>query len=188
MLWWAVSAMCNSPDINDALPVNYRGLQLRYVCSVDQSFNVIKMNTVMRAALEMCECLTSCVVAHVLNWEGVVVMAETYVPTINAWHVSRPTVTTVSSCLKSFFVRRRWVISPCHGNYSIEFTKIDEFHKISVRNLSLLLELVQSDQCPVFREAILLVLPWRQPTMSSSPSLWSISSRNRKQLWKGIGG
>ena len=148
MLWWAVSSMHNSPDIDDALPGNYRSLQLRYVYSPDdQSFNVIKMNTVMRTALEMCKCLMSCEVAHVLNWEGVVVMAETYVPTINVWHVSRPTVTTVSSCLKSFFVSRRCVISACHGNYSIEFTEIGGFHKISVRNLSLLFELFQSGQC-----------------------------------------
>ena len=87
---------------------------------------------------------------HMLNWEGVVVMVEMYGPTINAWHVSRPTVTTVSSCLKSFFVRRRCVISPCHSNYNIEFTEIDEFHKIMVRNLSLLFELFQASNVVLY--------------------------------------
>ena len=97
----------------------------------------------MRTGLEMGECLTSCVVAHVLNWEGVVVMAETYVPTTNAWHVSRPMVTAASSCMKSIFMKRRCVISPCHGNSSIEFIEIDEFHKVTVRNPSLLFQLFQ---------------------------------------------
>ena len=146
----------------------------------------------MGTGLEMGECLTSCVVGHVLNWEGVVVMADMYVPTTNAWHVSRPTVTTGSSSLIYFFMRRRCAISPClhtDDNYSIEFPNIDESHKVVVRNSSLLFELFRSAHCrPLFREATLLLLSWRLPTISSSPSRWSISSRDGEQMLKGIRG
>ena len=83
------------------------------------------------------------------------------------------------------FMGERYVTSPRlqAGNYSIKFHKIDEFHKIKVRNPSLLFEPFQSAQCRLlFRETTLVLLAWQLPAISSSPLPWSVSSTARDQV------
>ena len=144
--------MCDSPDIDDALLGDSRGLHLRYVCSVDQCFNVIKSDSGMPTGLGMSECLTSRVVVSGVEFEG------------------------YSHCGRG--VRSYHQCMTCtDGNCRIKFP--DELHKITVRkrNPPLLFEPFQSAHCCyLFSETIVVLLAWRPPMISSSPSLWSISS------------
>ena len=114
---------------------------------------MIKIDSEMPTGLAMGECLTSRVVVSRGEFE----VYSHYGQDVRSYH----------QCMTC-----------TDGNCRIKFP--NELHKIMVRkrNPSLLFEPFQSAHCcHLCRETIVVFMAWRPPMISSSPSLWFISSR-----------